>query len=258
MVHFTKDGIAHVSSVVNGFNFPSVDSDGNALEFESVTRRLMKILPKDTRLISGHNGKSEGFDFVGTWDMLPAYADMMHATVEIVRSGLENGMTMEEMQRAAVLDEYEEYAGSYVSTDRWIEYVVDALTEPRETRADVCRPVYEEWKKNGAKAAVNRYRELLRTQEQEYDFNEYVLMSIGSKLYTRGLYSDSIEFLLGSLDIYFDARYGYYTHYLAAKDFQKLSRPDLAAEHCRESLRLKPDFEEASMLMEELSRETSN
>jgi cyclase len=254
MVHFTKHGIAHVSSVVNGFNFPSVDSDGNALEFESVTRRLMKLLPKDTRLISGHNGKSKGFDFVGTWDMLPAYADMMKATVEIVRSGLERGMTMEEMQKAGVLDEYEEYAGSYVGTDRWIEYIIDALTKPRETRDDVCKPIYEEWKKNGAKAAVDRYRDLLRTQEQEYDFNEYVLMSIGSKLFTRGLYNDSIEFLLGSLEIYPNAKYGYYTHYLAAKNFQKLSRPDLAAEHCRESLRLKPDFEEASTLMEELSQ----
>ena len=254
MVHFTKHKIAHVSSVVNGFNFPSVDSDGNALEFESVTRRLMTLLPKDTRLVSGHNGKSKGFDFVGTWDMLPAYADMMKATVAIVRSGLEHGMTMEEMQEAGVLDEYKDYSGSYVDTNRWIEYVVNALTEPRKTRADVCKPVYEEWKQNGAKAAVDRYRELLRTQGQEYDFNDNVLMIIGSKLYTRGLYNDSIEFLLGSLDIYPNAQYGYYTHYLAAKNFQKLSRPDLAAEHCRASLRLEPDFEEASTLMEELSR----
>jgi cyclase len=258
MVHFTKHGIAHVSSVVNGFNFPSVDSDGNALEFESVTRRLMKLLPKDTRLISGHNGKSKGFDFVGTWDMLPAYADMMQATVEIVRSGLERGVTMEEMQEAGALDEYEEYAGSYVGCDRWIEYIVNALTEQPEARADICKPVYEEWKKNGAKAAVDLYRELLRTQEQEYDFNEYLLMIIGSKLSNRGLYDDSVEFLLGSLEIYPNSEYGYYTHYLAAKDFQRLSRPDLAAEHCRESLRLKPDFEDASMLMEELSREISD
>jgi glyoxylase-like metal-dependent hydrolase (beta-lactamase superfamily II) len=257
MVHFTKHGIAHVSSVVNGFNFPSVDSDGDALEFESVTRRLMTLLPEDTRLISGHNGKSKGFDFVGTWYMLPAYADMMKATVEIVRSGLEQGMTMEELQKAGVLDEYREYAGSYVGTGLWIEYLVDALSEPRETRADICKPVYEEWKKNGAKAAVDLYRDLLRTREQEYDFNEFVLTSIGSKLSNRDLSSDSIEFLLGSVEIYPDAKYGYYTHYLAAENFRKISRPELATKHCRESLRLKPDFEAAARLMEELSRKTS-
>jgi tetratricopeptide (TPR) repeat protein len=82
-------------------------------------------------------------------------------------------------------------------------------------------------------------------------------MSIGSKLSNRDLSSDSIEFLLGSVEIYPDAEYGYYTHYLAAENFQKLSRPELATKHCRESLRLKPDFEAAARLMEELSREIS-
>jgi glyoxylase-like metal-dependent hydrolase (beta-lactamase superfamily II) len=258
MVHFTQHGIAHISSVVNGFNFPSVDGDGNVLEFESVTRRLMKLLPENTRLISGHHGKSKGYDFVGTWDMLPAYADMMQATVEIVRTGLDEGKTMEEMQEAGVLAEYEEFAGSYVGADGWIEYVVDALTQPRELRADICKPIYEQWKKNGADAAVALYRKLLNTSEQEYDFNEYTLMSIGSKLSNRGLYDDSVVFLLGSIDIYPDAKYGFYTHYLAAKNYQELSRPDLAIKHCRESLRLNPAFAGASDLLEELSGEQSD
>ena len=255
MVHFTNHGIAHISSVVNGFNFPSVDGDGNVLQFEPTTRRLMTLLPKDTRLISGHHGKAGGFDFVGTWDMLPAYADMMQGSVKIVRQGLDQGKSMEEMQEAGVLDEYEEYAGSYVGTDGWIEYIVDALTVPRDTRADICKPVYEAWKAEGAKAAVDRYRSLLQTSEQEFGFNEYVLMSIGSKLYSRGLYDDAIEFLVGCLDIYPDAEYGYYTHYLAARSFQKLSRLDMATKHCRKSLSLNPDFSAASQMLEELNVE---
>ena len=253
MVHFTKHGIAHVSSVVNGFNFPSVDGDGDVLQFEPITRRLMTLLPKGTRLVSGHHGKAGGFDFVGTWDMLPAYADMMQSSVETVRRGLDQGKTLEEMQEAGVLEEFDEYAGSYVDTNGWIEYIVDALTDPRETRSDICKPLYEEWKKNGAKAAVDRYRSLLQTSEREFDFNEYILMSIGSKLYSRGLYHDSVEFLDGSLETYPDAEYGFYTHFLAAKASQKLSRFDMAAEHCRESLRLNPDFAQAASLMEELS-----
>jgi glyoxylase-like metal-dependent hydrolase (beta-lactamase superfamily II) len=253
LVHFTKHRIAHVSSVVNGFNFPSVDDDGDALQFEAVTRRLMTLLPRETRLVSGHNGKSKGFDFIGTWDMLPPYADMMKNTVEIVRRELDEGTTQEQMQKAGILDEYRDYAGSYVSTDDWIEYLVDALTVPREERADVCQPVFKEWKENGARSAVNLYRTLLNTREHEFDVNEFVLMSIGSKLSSRGLFNDSIEFLLGSLDIYPDAEYGFYTHYLVARAYQKTSRPDLAARHCRESLRLNPEFSRASELLEELA-----
>jgi glyoxylase-like metal-dependent hydrolase (beta-lactamase superfamily II) len=255
LVHFTKHGVAHVSSVVNGFNFPSVDDDGDALGFEAVTRRLMNLLPRDIRVVSGHNGKARGFDFVGTWDMLTEYADMMKQSVEIVRVGLNEGKTLEQMQGDGVLDEYRDYAGSYVSTDDWLESVVSALTEPRDDRADVYRPVFEEWKKHGARAAVDRYRTLLQTQGARYNVSENVLLSIGSKLYDRGLYDDSIAFLRGSIEIYPEAEYGYYTHYLAAKAFQRQSNPDLAARHCRESLRLNPEFTAASRLLAELAAE---
>ncbi len=157
------------------------------------------------------------------------------------------------MQEAGVLDEYENFAGSYVGTDDWIEYVVDALTVPRETRSDICVPIYEAWKNDGAEAAVEHYRKLLQTREMDFDFSEYVLMSIGGKLLGRGLYEDSVEFLEGSLELYPDSEYGYYTHFLAARCLEQLSRFDLAIQHCQESIRLEPDFAAARNLMDELS-----
>jgi glyoxylase-like metal-dependent hydrolase (beta-lactamase superfamily II) len=49
LVYFTKHGIAHTSSVVNGFNFPSVDGDGDVLKFEPLTRQLMTLLPRENK-----------------------------------------------------------------------------------------------------------------------------------------------------------------------------------------------------------------
>ncbi len=255
MVHFTRHGIAHISSVVNGFNFPSVDSDGDVLGFEPQVRRIMTLLPRDIRLISGHNGRASGFDFVGKWDQLPAYADMMKSTIAIVRKGLSQGKTMEDMQAAGVLDDYQQYAGSYVGTDEWIKYVVKALTRSQETKKDICQPVFQTWKKDGARAAVDLYRQLEETRGQQYDFHEITLLGIGSKLYSRGLYEDACEFLLGCIDLYPGAEYAYYTHYLTADCFQELDRPKKAIEHCRESLRINPDFAAAASLLEELSGE---
>ncbi len=253
MVHFTHHKIAHLSSVVNGFNFPSVDSDGDVLKFESTVRRLMTLLPQDVRLISGHNGRASGFDFVGTWDQLPAYAEMMKSTVAIVDQGLADGRTLEEMQGSGVLDDYKHYAGSYVGTDGWIDYIVDALTVPRETRKDIFKPIFETWKKEGARAAVDRYRQLEKTRKEEFDFHETTLLSIGSKLYDRGLFEDACEFLLGSIDLYPESEYHYYSHYLAARGFHKLDQPDKAVKHCRESISSNPDFAGASKFLEELS-----
>ncbi len=253
MVHFTRRGVAHISSVVNGFNFPSVDSDGDALQFEAQVRRIMTLLPRDVRLVSGHHGQATGYDFTGTWEQLPAYADMMRATVDIVRRSLDDGMTAEEMQTAGIIDEYESYAGSYVDTNGWIGSLVHFMTDQGATGEDICQPLYQVWKADGAAAAVDRYRELLRDEEDRYDFGEYILVSIGSKLYSRELYEDANAFVLGSADIYPDAAYAYYAHYLAAKSYQKLNRNEMALEQCRESLRLEPEFESASTLLSELS-----
>ena len=253
MVYFTKHKIAHTSSVVNGFNFPSVDGDGDVLQFETMTRKLMELLPHDVRLVSGHHGQATGYDFVGNWDQLPAYADMMKNTVEITRRELAAGKTQEEMQAAGVFDAYKQYAGSYVSTNGWIEYVVDALTVPRETRNDICLPVYKVWKQDGAEAAVKHYQHLLKTQEDQWDFSQHVLMSIGSKLSANERYEDAVTFLVGSAEIYPQSKYGYYTHYLAAMSLQKLGRSEEAIIQVRESIRLNGDFQGATSLLDELT-----
>lgn len=258
MVHFTKHGIAHTSSVVNGFNFPSVDSDGDVLQFEAMTRRLMTLLPHDVRIVSGHNGQATGYDFVGRWDQLPAYADMMHDTVGIVRRELAAGKSQQDMEAAGIFDTYKQYAGSYVSTNGWINYVVAALTVPSETRADIGQPIYKVWKQDGAEAAVVHYQELLKTHEDKYDFNPYMLMGIGSELYANNYYEDAVVFLNGSTDLYPESEYGYYTHYLVAKGLQQLGRTEEAIAECRESVRLNSDFASATSLLKELTDSPDN
>lgn len=253
MVHFTKHGIAHVSSVVNGFNFPSVDSDGDVLQFEPRTRQLMELLPEGTRLVSGHNGQANGFDFVGQWEQLAPYAEMMKDTVAIARGQLAQGKSREDMVEAGIFDAYEQYAGSYVSADEWIDYVVTALTEQHEDREDICKPVYQVWKQDGAEAAVALYRELLREQPEKYNFKPYTLLAIGSQLLGNEKFADAVAFLMASRATYPESEYGYYTHYLAAKGLQQMGRADEAIKQASESLRLNADFNSAAELLAELT-----
>ncbi len=252
MVFFTKHGIAHVSSVVNGFNFPSVDSAGDVLQFEPRTRQLMELLPPGTRLVSGHNGQATGFDFVGRWDQLEPYAEMMKDTVTVVRDQLATGKTREDMTKAGVFDAYKQYAGSYVSTEEWLDYVVSALTETHEPLDDICKPVYKVWKQDGAEAAVQHYQRLLKSDPGQYDFQPYTLLAIGSQLMGNEKYADAVTFLLGSRETYPDSEYGYYTHYLAAKSLQQLGRNDQAISQARESLRLNAEFASATELLDAL------
>ena len=73
----------------------------------------------------------------------------------------------------------------------------------------------------------------------------------------KGFYLDSVEFLQGSLDIYPEAAYSYYTHYLMARSLEQLGEHESAAAHCRDSLALNPDFPQASRLLEKIDQEAT-
>jgi len=252
MVHFVRHGIAHISSVVNGFNFPSVDSDGNALAFAATARRLMELLPRDVRLVSGHHGRAAGFDVLGRWEQLPAYADMMDQTVARVSRALSAGMTGEQIKADSLLADFDGYAGSYVDMNGWIDYLVDALTKPRDTRQDVCVPLYETWKQAGARAAVERYRDLVAGHATEFDTREEMPLMIGAQLFARRMYADANEFLAASAEMYPGNEYAYYAYYLAARCCRELGRTADAADHCRSALALRPEFAPAAQLLEEI------
>ena len=93
IVHFTQSKVVHLSSLTNGFNFPSVDSDGDALMFETLVARAIELLPEDVVVVSGHNRN-------GTMDDLRAYHEMLVGTTEAVRNGLEQGKDLLEELRA--------------------------------------------------------------------------------------------------------------------------------------------------------------
>ncbi len=255
MVHFTRHGVAHVSSVVNGFNFPSVDAAGNALGFAAVVRRVRELLPPGTRIVSGHHGKAKGLGVTGNWDELEPDARMMDGTVRIVRENLAAGRTVAEIQAADVLHEYGDYAGSYVSKDAWIETLAKAIAGPRRDLKDVCVPLYETWKKDGAPAAVERYARLLHDEPDAWDFGETRLLGVGMKLADRGLHDDAVVFLAADRDVYPSGKYAYYTEYELARSLHALGRNDEAVAHCRKSLEAKPGFADAEGLLETLAGE---
>jgi cyclase len=245
IVHFTKSKVVHLSSLVNGFNFPSVDRDGDALRFPELVARAMDLLPHDVIIVSGHND-------VGTWDDLRTYHEMLVQTIDVVRNGLAEGKDVATLQEENVLANWESYAGSYVNANDWIEYVADRIQQGKDTRPTPHEPVYYAWKEHGAEAAVALFRELRRDHSDEYLFRDSFLLGIGMKLLEKDRSGDAIVFLEASLEEYPDAKYTYYTHYELADAYNRLGKTKPAREHCEKALELKPDFADATVLLEEL------
>ena len=252
IVHFTQSGVVHLSSVVNGFNFPSVDSDGDALMFAPLVARAIELLPEDVILVSGHGDP-------GSTSQLPAYHDMMVETARVVKAGLDAGKDLATLQEARVLEPWASYAGSYVSAEEWTELLFNAFEardEPDDQPAkkDIYGPLFHAWKAGGAEAAIERFFELKKDSADGYEITEMELLIIGDKMLDKHRIPDAIRFLEVNLAQYPDGEYAFYGHYDLARAYQEQADKESAVRHCKKAVEMNPDFARASELLEELKK----
>ncbi len=250
MVHFTKSKVVHLSSLINGMNFPSVDSDGNALLFDTMLTRAIDLLPEDVIIVSGHNG-------LASWQDLHTYRKMIRETTAIVRAGLDSGKDIATLQEEKVLADFEAFNHSYVSPERWIKYLADAINNenhPKIKKKKIFEPIYFALQDGGAAKAIRTYFEIKNDSGETYEIDEMALLVIGDKLLHKSNPTTAIEILKLFIQEYSQASYTYYAHYDISDAYRKLGNKDLAMEHCRKALELQPDFEAATKLLKELEK----
>jgi len=244
IVHFTGSKVVHLSSLVNGFNFPSVDSDGDVFMFSELVRRAIEILPEDVVIVSGHNQN-------GSWEQLQAYVDMLDETGRIVREGLAAGRDVEQLQQDNVLEPWTAYAGSYVSLDRWIAILADGL-QGKTGKKTVFEPMYFALRDQGVAAAIALYRDLKTDPSGDYEFSDYDLLVMGDKLLEKDRLEPAIAILELSLEEYPDSSTGYYTNFDLAKAHERSGHRETALRYCETALELRPDDESIAAYLEEL------
>ena len=246
IVHFTDSKIVHLSSLVNGLNFPSVDSDGDVLKFDELVDRAIEVLPEDVTIVSGHNNNCG-------WHDLHNYRDMVKQTTKIVRDGLAKGKTVEQMQEEKVFAGFESYAQSYVSPEGWIEYLADGI-EGGEEKKSIMEPMYYAYKDGGADGAIKEFQRLKSENADEYEFQEVELVVIGIKLNGKKEYDGSNKIFELSLKEYPDGEYRYYAYYIMSQSYRDLGQIDEAIKHCEKSIEANSEFQDGPALLEELKK----
>lgn len=245
MIHFTKNKVVHLSSLINGMNFPSIDGDGDINMFAPLVKRAMKLLPEDVVIVSGHNNNS-------SWQDLQKYYDMIVNTTKIVKDGLASGKDVETLQKEKVLADYEDFNKSYVSTDEWIAYLATFEENQKNSKKKIYVPLYYALKDNGIDGAIELYNEMKTEQADEYDLNEVALLVIGGKLKSNGKIDDAMAFFNLSLKEFPEGAYNYYLYYQIAQIYKDQNKKEMALEYCNKSLVLNSDFKAASELLDEI------
>lgn len=248
VVHFTESKVVHLSSLINGMNFPSIDADGDALLFDTVLARAMRAIPEDVTIVSGHNG-------LATWQDLDAFRAMIRQTTAIVRAGLDSGKDVKTLQDDKVLADFEAFNHSYVSPERWIQYLAEAITRERHPgirKRSIFEPMYYALRDTGTEGAIQTYHAIKRDSSETYEIHETDLLVIGDKLLHKGDPSSAVAILELSIQENPQSSYAYYAHYDLGDAYNTLGHKEPAIEHCEKALALKPGYERAEKLLGEL------
>jgi cyclase len=246
IVYFTGSKVAVVGPLCNRPHFPSADRRGNVLLYPIMVQRLLDLLPQDVTIVSGHGIES-------SWQELQEFHDMLVRTTEVVRSGLAAGKDLATLQAEKVLADYDGYSGSYVSTDAWIKYLVEAFQRKNEPlKKVVYDPLYYTLKAEGPQAAVAKFDELKRGHADEYEINDTELVVVGYVLMKKNDYRNAIPFLEAGLREYPEGTYNWLAAYELALAHKELGDKQAAIHDCKRALELRTEFEDATALLKEL------
>lgn len=126
IIYFTKSNVIHMGDdfVTYGFPFVDLNSGGSVEGIIAAVEKVMTTAPKDAKIIPGHGPLST------VADMKP-FLEMMRDTLAKVKAGIQQGKSLEQMQKEKVLAGYEKWSGDFISTDKWIETIYHDLTDKK-------------------------------------------------------------------------------------------------------------------------------
>jgi cyclase len=122
VVFFRGSNVVHMGDLFFNGHFPFVDlsSGGDVLGLTRGVAAVLAKLPDDAKVIPGHGPLATKAD-------LARYQRMLVETTEHVRTQLEAGVALADVQKTGLGDEWKEWSWSFVSTAQWIETVAKSL-----------------------------------------------------------------------------------------------------------------------------------
>ncbi len=146
VIHFTGSNVVHMGDDFFAGRFPFVDlaSGGSVEGLERGIALAIEHIPADAAVIPGHGPLS-------SVDDLKTYHRMLRETIAMVRSKMDQGTSMEEIQRAGVSEEWRSWGEGevFIDTERWLgtiyqslagsadgDYGISGAADPSHGRAD--------------------------------------------------------------------------------------------------------------------------
>jgi glyoxylase-like metal-dependent hydrolase (beta-lactamase superfamily II) len=123
LVFFPKSNVVHMGDDFVTYGFPFIDlaGGGGSAGMISALEGAIAQLPADVKVIPGHGPLS-------TLDDVRAFIRMLKETRAVVEKGVKAGKSLDQLKKDKVLEPWQKYSGSFISTDAFIETLYNDLT----------------------------------------------------------------------------------------------------------------------------------
>lgn len=130
IVYFTKSNVVHMGDdfVTYGFPFIDLNAGGSSAGMIAALESEIARVPADVKVIPGHGP-------ISTLEDVRRCIEMLKQTRAVVEKGVKAGKSLEQLQQEKVLEQWEQYSGSFVSTDKFIETLYNELTGKKSAAA---------------------------------------------------------------------------------------------------------------------------
>jgi cyclase len=118
IIFFTKANVVHMGDQYVSQGWPYVDfgSGGDVDGYIATQQAVLAKVKPDTKIIPGHGPLS-------TVEDLKAYNAMVVESVALVRKGMAEGKTLEQLKAAGLPEKWAAFGKGWINNHRWIETV---------------------------------------------------------------------------------------------------------------------------------------
>jgi len=239
IVHFVDSGVACIGDIYPGRFFTTAVYGGRMENLPARLRRIIELLPEDTKLLYGHQPG------IGKMDDLREMLAICDETYPLIVKGIQAGKSREELE-AILPKKWSDVGIPGGQFGAWLFCLnrdLQASEESEPERASILRPMFEAQKTGNGEAAAARVRELIGKGLTIVPRHEFDLLQFAYwLLLTKELPEDALQVFKLGIELFPDA---WNTHDSLAEAYAVLGQRDLAIAHYNKSLELSPENDNA-------------
>ena len=246
LVYFPQSKVACTGGVLKSGSYPMVDfaRGGDFRGFPELARKALSFFPGDVTFIQSHG---ENFNYTQATE----YVEQLEKSVPLIKRAVAAGKTPKNMIDENILSVLADDDHAYPNQGFWIQTVNRGLTMKNNgVKKSLTAPLFHALQKGTGSDAIKVYRDLKKSNPDNYGFNENVLNMLGYYLIGKDRLDDAINIFKLNVKEYpksFNVYDSLGEAYMNQGDIRRAKR------YYKKSIRINPDNQNGIDMLEKMS-----